>query len=81
MFRSIELAAKDIDVMFRSYNGKSLDVILVDLNSNHRTPEETRSWNDTDTVRLWEVDVTYHFYDTSSRSITNSLLATMYSGV
>jgi hypothetical protein len=62
MMRPVDLAAKDIDVMFSSYNGKSLDAILVDVNSNHRTPKETRSWKDTDTVRVWEVDVPVSFY-------------------
>ena len=62
MMRPLELAAKDIDVMFRSYNGKSLDTILIDVNSNHRTPKETRSWKDTDAVRIWEVDVPVSFY-------------------
>jgi hypothetical protein len=62
MMRPVDLAAKDIDILFRSYVGKSLDVILVDVNSNHRTPKETRSWKDTDEVRVWEVDVPVSFY-------------------
>jgi hypothetical protein len=60
--RPPELLASDIDRIFSSYKGKNLDVMLVDVNSNHRTPARTRSWNNEDTVRIWEVDVPTSFY-------------------
>ncbi len=56
------LTAADIDCLFSAYHGKSLDTILVDVNSNHRTPTATRNWNDQDKVRIWEVDVPTSFY-------------------
>lgn len=62
MMRPVNLEAKDIDIIFTAYNGKSLDTVLVDVNSNHRTPQGTRSWKDNDTVRIWEVDVPVSFY-------------------
>jgi hypothetical protein len=60
--RPPELSSADIDVIFSSYKGKSLDVVLVDVNSNHRTPRDTRSWSDDDAVRIWELDVPVSFY-------------------
>ncbi|KAJ4372031.1 hypothetical protein N0V83_003804 [Neocucurbitaria cava] len=60
--RPPELASTDIDRMFAAYKGASLDVILVDVNSNHRTPRGTRSWTDNDKVRIWEADVATSFY-------------------
>jgi hypothetical protein len=60
--RPPELMSSDIDLVFSSYQGKSLDVMLVDVNSNHRTPARTRGWNDDDIVRIWEVDVPTSFY-------------------
>ena len=62
MMRPVNLAAKTIDTIFRSYDGKSLDVVLVDVNSNHRTPNKTRNWTHQDTVRIWEADVPVSFY-------------------
>ncbi|KAH6852854.1 hypothetical protein BKA58DRAFT_60767 [Alternaria rosae] len=62
MMRPFNLAAKDIDTLFRSYDGRSLDVVLVDVNSNHRTPEKTRNWTGQDAVRIWEADVPISFY-------------------
>ncbi|CAN9177245.1 unnamed protein product [Alternaria alternata] len=62
MMRPVNLEAKDIDIIFTAYNGKSLDTVIVDVNSNHRTPQGTRSWKDNDTVRIWEVDVPVSFY-------------------
>lgn len=56
------LTAQDIDQLANSYTGKSLDVVLVDVNSNHRTPSGTRSWSDDDIVRIWECDVPISFY-------------------
>jgi hypothetical protein len=60
--RPPELTASDIDLIFSSYKGKSLDVMLIDVNSNHRTPTGTRTWNDDDAVRVWEIDVPTSFY-------------------
>ncbi|KAF1934905.1 hypothetical protein EJ02DRAFT_460830 [Clathrospora elynae] len=62
LIRPIDLTAKNIDTMFEAYKGKSLDVVLIDVNSNHRTPKETRSWKVDDAVRLWEADVPVSFY-------------------
>jgi len=60
--RPLDLGAQNIETVFISYKGKSLDVVLVDVNSNHRTPPKTRNWNDDDTVRIWEADVPVSFY-------------------
>jgi hypothetical protein len=60
--RPIQLQAKDIEVIFSCFGGKSLDVIFVDVNSNHRTPVGTRSWETEDTVRIWEADVPVSYY-------------------
>ncbi|CAO2656572.1 Nn.00g053750.m01.CDS01 [Neocucurbitaria sp. VM-36] len=60
--RPPELTSADIDLLFEAYKGKSLDVVLVDVNSNHRTPRGTRSWKLDDTVRIWEADVATSFY-------------------
>jgi hypothetical protein len=62
LLRPIKLRAKDIEVIFSCYGGKSLDVIFVDVNSNHRTPVGTRSWTNEDTVRFWEADVPTSYY-------------------
>ena len=62
ILRPVELSAADINSLFSSYKGQSLDVILVDVNSNHRTPEGTREWTAGDTVRIWEADVPTSFY-------------------
>ena len=50
MMRPVNLEAKDIDIIFTAYNGKSLDTVLVDVNSNHRTPQGTRSSTATKTT-------------------------------
>ncbi|KAH7076974.1 hypothetical protein BKA63DRAFT_294064 [Paraphoma chrysanthemicola] len=60
--RPVELLSTDIDLIFSSYKGKALDVMLVDVNSNHRTPTRTRTWKDDDFVKMWEVDVPTSFY-------------------
>jgi hypothetical protein len=60
--RPPELLSSDVDRIFSSYKGKSLDLVLVDVNSNHRTPAGTRSWTNDDTVRIWELDVPTSFY-------------------
>ncbi|RMZ66846.1 hypothetical protein GMOD_00002219 [Pyrenophora seminiperda CCB06] len=60
--RPLDLGTKDIETIFNSYRGTSLDVVLVDVNSHHQTPPGTQSWNDVDTVRIWEADVPVSFY-------------------
>ncbi|CAA9964588.1 hypothetical protein PTMSG1_07947 [Pyrenophora teres f. maculata] len=60
--RPPRLKAEHIDTVFKAYKGTSLDVVLVDVNSNHKTPTGTRNWNDEDTVRIWEADVPVSFY-------------------
>jgi hypothetical protein len=62
ILRPVELSAADINSLFSTYKGQSLDVILVDVNSNHRTPKGTRDWIAGDTVRIWEADVPTSFY-------------------
>lgn len=62
ILRPVELSATDVDRIFSAYKGHSLDIILVDVNSNHRTPKDTRDWADDDTVRIWEADVPTSFY-------------------
>lgn len=62
LLRPVELSAADINRLFAAYKGKSLDIILVDVNSNHRTPIDTRDWTGNDTVRIWEADVPTSFY-------------------
>ncbi|KAG9203628.1 hypothetical protein G6514_002646 [Epicoccum nigrum] len=62
VLRPKELGAADIDKFFAAYQGQSLDVVFVDVNSNHRTPPDTRDWIDEDTVRIWEADVPTSFY-------------------
>lgn len=62
ILRPVDLNAADIDGLFTAYIGQSLDIVLVDVNSNHRTPENTRNWTDSDKVRIWEVDVPTSFY-------------------
>lgn len=65
-----QLSSSDIERMFSEYKGTSLDVVLVDLNSNHLTPEGTRDWKSDDTVRIWEADVPTSFYgDEGSHSL------------
>jgi hypothetical protein len=58
----IELSAIDIDTMFKAYKGKSLDIVLVDVDSNFCTLQGTRSWTTEDTVRIWEAEVPINFY-------------------
>jgi hypothetical protein len=62
MLRPPELLSRDLDFIFSSYKGNSLDVVFVDVNSNHRTPVGTRSWQEDDAVRVWEMDVPTSFY-------------------
>ncbi|KZM24461.1 uncharacterized protein EKO05_0001974 [Ascochyta rabiei] len=62
LLRPIELSAADIDSLFTAYKGLKLDVIFVAVNSNHRTPKDTRNWTDGDTVTIWEADVPTSFY-------------------
>lgn len=60
--RPIEFSAVDINNLFAAYKGPALDVVLVAVNSHHRTPSDTRDWSDDDTVRIWEADVPNSFY-------------------
>ncbi|KAF1931997.1 uncharacterized protein M421DRAFT_54370 [Didymella exigua CBS 183.55] len=62
ILRPVELSAADINRFFTAYKGRSLDIILVDINPYHRTPTGTRDWTDSDTVRIWEADVPTSFY-------------------
>lgn len=62
MLRPVDLSAVDINSLFTAYMGQSLDIVLVDVNSNHRTPENTRDWTESDKVRIWEADVPTSFY-------------------
>jgi hypothetical protein len=62
LLRPRGLRSADIDRIFSSYKGKSLDVILVDVNSNHRTPNGARNTSNNDAVRMWEMDVPVSFY-------------------
>jgi hypothetical protein len=58
----VRLSAVDIDAMFDAYKGKSLDIVLVDINSHQQTPRETRSWKEEVTVRIWEADMPAIYY-------------------
>ncbi|KAF2682004.1 hypothetical protein K458DRAFT_308293 [Lentithecium fluviatile CBS 122367] len=60
--RPQELSARHIDKLFARYRGHHLDVVLVDVNANHVTPELTRDWDDADAVIIWEVDVPKSYY-------------------
>ncbi|KAJ4992036.1 hypothetical protein SVAN01_02357 [Stagonosporopsis vannaccii] len=62
LIRPKELSATDINTLFSTYKGQSLDIVFVDVNSNHRTPEDTRDWATQDSVRIWEADVPTSFY-------------------
>lgn len=62
MLRPEELSAAEIESIFKAYKGKSLDIVFVDVNSNHRTPQHTRDWTEEDTIRIWEADVPTSFY-------------------
>ena len=62
LLRPKGLAAVEIDAWFYTYQGESLDVILVDVNSNHLIPWLTRNFKEDDKVRIWEVDVPTSFY-------------------
>lgn len=58
-----ELSAGSIDELFARYRGRHLDIVLVDVNANHVTPERARDWNDdTDHVTIWEADVPKSYY-------------------
>jgi hypothetical protein len=60
--RPYQMICAVIEALFSAYHGKRLDVVLVDVNSNHSTPKGTRSWTDDDVVRVWEIDVPTSFY-------------------
>lgn len=60
--RPLTLNSAEVDALFATYHGEKLDVVLVDVNSNHRTPFNTRSWRPEDRVIIWEADVPKSFY-------------------
>ncbi len=60
--RPLDLKATDIESWFSTYAGQGLDIILVEVNTNHQTPTQTRSWKEDDEVRVWEIDVPTSFY-------------------
>lgn len=68
MMRHLYLSNKDINYMFSRYKDFNLDMLLLDVNSNHRTPENTRDWKEDDPIRIWEVDVPMSFYGDESTS-------------
>ncbi|KAF2705088.1 hypothetical protein K504DRAFT_388926 [Pleomassaria siparia CBS 279.74] len=57
-----DMEAADVDGLFENYQGRHLDVVLVDVNANHRTPKGTRTWTDEDKVSIWEVDAPKSYY-------------------
>jgi hypothetical protein len=67
--RPVELTAENIDTLFTLHASKNLDIVLVDINSNHGTPPRARNWDEDDTVRIWEVDVPVSFYGDDSELI------------
>ncbi|KAF2109370.1 hypothetical protein BDV96DRAFT_604711 [Lophiotrema nucula] len=61
--RPEEFEASEINEWFDKVRGRHhLDIVLVDVNANHRTPEGTRDWTPEDRVRVWEVDVPKSYY-------------------
>lgn len=66
MFRPRNLDDWFIERLNTFYEGQSLDVVLVDVNSNHGPPKGEWAWEDDDRVRIWEVDVPTSFYGDSS---------------
>ncbi|KAF2252858.1 hypothetical protein BU26DRAFT_515290 [Trematosphaeria pertusa] len=56
------LDAKDINELFSRYKGRHLDIGLVAVNANHRTPKYSRTWTEDDRVTIWEVDVPTSYY-------------------
>ncbi|CAI6331461.1 unnamed protein product [Periconia digitata] len=56
--RPFFLDASQIDRVFDLYKGKMLDVLFVEINPFNKAPPGIRTWDDeTDKVRLWEIDV------------------------
>ncbi|KAF2257709.1 hypothetical protein CC78DRAFT_187640 [Lojkania enalia] len=62
LLRRPELKAADINKIFQYYHGRHLDVILVDVSANHRTPDNTRDWQPDDRVAIHELDVPKSYY-------------------
>ena len=62
LLRPVGLGGVEIGAWFNHYKGESLDVILVDVNSNHHMRWLAQSWKEDDKVRIWEVDVPTSFY-------------------
>ncbi|KAJ4359341.1 hypothetical protein N0V95_002265 [Ascochyta clinopodiicola] len=62
LLRPTFLTAADITHLFTAPRSPNLSVILVAVNSDHRTPKDTRTWTDDDKVTIWEADVPTSFY-------------------
>lgn len=62
IIRPKRLKAEHIDEFFNRYTGSHIDVVLVDVNNNHRTPRSTRDWSPDDRVTIWEADAPTSFY-------------------
>jgi hypothetical protein len=62
LLRPKTLEAKHINELFNRYNGMHIDIVFVDVNSNHFTPDYTRDWTSEDRVTIWEIDVATSFY-------------------
>ncbi|KAF2187184.1 hypothetical protein K469DRAFT_705744 [Zopfia rhizophila CBS 207.26] len=60
--RDPELEAGHVEAWLEYYKGEKLDIVLIDVSANHRTPEGTREWEEEDRVKVWEVDVPKSYY-------------------
>jgi hypothetical protein len=56
-------------MLFAVHTSRNLDIVLVDVNSNHGTPTRARDWGEDDAVRIWEVDVPVSFYGDDSELV------------
>ncbi|KAF2874689.1 hypothetical protein BDV95DRAFT_458042, partial [Massariosphaeria phaeospora] len=57
--QGVDMEAAHIDMLFEAYHGRHLDVVMVELEANHRCPVGMREWTDEDRVTVWEADVGY----------------------
>ncbi|EUC41900.1 hypothetical protein COCMIDRAFT_29393 [Bipolaris oryzae ATCC 44560] len=55
--RPYTMTADDVDTLVDLYQGESLDIILVDMDSYYTTPIGTRNWKSDHTVRIWEASM------------------------
>ncbi|KAF2465097.1 uncharacterized protein BDR25DRAFT_380169 [Lindgomyces ingoldianus] len=60
--RQSELEAFHIQALFDHFIGRHLNVVLIDISSNHQTPESTRDWMPEDRVVIYEADVPKSYY-------------------